>query len=84
MYERQYQNYMKKQNDLESEKQKLREYKLSKELESCTFKPQINNLSKEVFESKFTEKEAKVYEQTIERMRNGILENFKKKYLAEK
>lgn len=31
-----------------------------------------------------TSKELKIYEQTIERMRNGILENFKKKYLAEK
>lgn len=55
-----------------------------KELEECTFKPHLNTLSKDVFENKLSEKDAKIYEQTVERMRNGILENFKKKYLAER
>ena len=55
-----------------------------KELENCTFKPQLNHLSKEVFENKLSDSQAKIYEQTIERMRNGILENFKKKYMAER
>ena len=83
-YDRLYSTHQKKMDDIKEIKKKADEEKVSRELSGCTFKPQLNNFNKEVFESKLNEKEAKIYEQTIERMRNGILENFKKKYLSEK
>lgn len=83
-YDRLYNGHQKKIQDLEREHLKYKEREELLELEKCTFKPQLNNLSREVFENKLSDKEAKIYEQTVERMRNGILENFKKKYLAER
>jgi len=83
-YDRLHNNYLKKLQDIEMEQDRNKERMELKELESCTFKPHLNTLTKEVFENKLTEKEAKIYEQTVERMRNGILENFKKKYLSER
>lgn len=83
-YDRLYNSHLKKLQDLEREHMKNKERADIKELEECTFKPQLNVLSKEVFDNKLNEKDAKIYEQTVMRMRNGILENFKKKYLAER
>ncbi len=83
-YDRLYSSHLKKLQDLEREHMRNKERSDIKELEECTFKPQLNVLSKEVFDNKLNEKDAKIYEQTVMRMRNGILENFKKKYLAEK
>lgn len=55
-------------------------------MKECTFKPNTysqNNLDY-IFNNKMDEKDFSLYEKTIERMRNGILETFKKKYLAER
>lgn len=54
-------------------------------MKDCTFKPQINTFLREaVFENKMDENEMRIYEQTVERMRNGIIQSFKKKYSTER
>jgi len=54
-----------------------------KELDGCTFKPEI--ISKETYKKSlaFAEK-PKGFDETVERMRKGIIENLKKKYLMKK
>ena len=54
-----------------------------KELDGCTFKPEI--ISKETYEKSlaFSEK-PRGFDQTVERMRKGIIENLKKKYMIKK
>ena len=56
---------------------------LNKEKKICTFKPKIN---KDYNENKLNKSEnyIKGYDLFVQRQRNGILENFKKKYLLEK
>jgi hypothetical protein len=86
-YERLYNHHSKKLNELEKELLRNKEENEYKELKECTFKPQVNNNQPldYVFNSnRMDEKDISLYEKTIERMRNGILENFKKKYLAER
>ena len=51
----------------------------------CSFKPKINNFNRDkVFDNKMNARDLNTFNQTVERMRNGILQNFTKKYLSEK
>jgi hypothetical protein len=57
-----------------------------KELEGCTFKPKLNSQRRATFENSYNSNSEKPrgYYETVERLRSGIVENFKKKYLIEK
>lgn len=62
------------------ENKKLNE---EKEIEGCTFKPEFVNQNKSFIQNSNIEK-PRGYDQTVVRLRKGIIENFKKKYLIEK
>lgn len=54
------------------------------ELANCTFQPQFLTKTNKSFEKSITIEKPRGFDQAVERMRNGILENWKKKYLIEK
>ncbi len=57
---------------------------VQKELEGCTFKPQLNSQKNVLFENSYNSEKPRGFYETVERLRSGIIENFKKKYLIEK
>ena len=85
-YERLYNIHNRKRDEQEKQQISKQEKDFEDELKECTFKPMLNNRfdGSEKFRNQMPESEKKIYDSTIERMRNGILENFTKKYLAEK
>jgi len=55
----------------------------SKELIGCTFQPEF--VSHKTFEKSINSQEKpKGFDQTVDRLRKGIIENMKKKYLIKK
>jgi hypothetical protein len=69
--------------NLQLKKKESLEQTLNKEKKICTFKPKIN---KDYNENKLNKSDNNIkgYDLFVQRQRNGILENFKKKYLLEK
>ena len=55
-----------------------------KELQGCTFKPQLVSQKNVSFESSYNSEKPRGFYETVERLRSGIIENFRKKYLIEK
>lgn len=84
-FDKLYNYHIKKSENIEKKSEELRKESIERKMKDCTFKPEINHYLKEVvFENKMDENEIRIYEQTVERMRNGILQTFKKKYLADR
>ena len=84
-YERLYNLHISKIETLKDEKKKREEFDEIKEMNECTFKPEVNSyIDESLFENKMTDKEIEIFNKTVERMQEGILLNFKKKYLVEK
>jgi hypothetical protein len=70
---------IKRQKDLEDNKLSQN----NKELEGCTFQPKF--VSQKTFEkSMLSQEKPKGFTETVDRMRRGIIETMKKKYLAKK
>ena len=55
-----------------------------KELQECSFKPHLVSQKNVSFENSYNSEKPRGFYETVERLRSGIIENFKKKYLIEK
>ena len=86
IYERLYQDNKIKLNKLNAKVQQSLEDIYNKEKKICTFKPKINknDFDNSLNKSYTSIENQKSYDLFVQRQRNGILENFKKKYLLEK
>jgi len=65
---------------IQNDNKKLKEFDESKKFD---FKPQMTSNTKNFEKSLYVDK-PKGFDETVERMRNGIIERYKKKYLLEK
>jgi hypothetical protein len=65
---------------IQNDNKKLKEYEESKKF---SFKPTFVSDVRNVEKSKYVEK-PKGFDETVERIRNGIVEKYRKKYLLEK
>jgi hypothetical protein len=83
VHEKLYSKYKEKQNQKVKQVEELKKQNENKELNECTFKPEL--VSNRTYEKSMTTIEKpKGFTQTVERMRKGIIENLKKKYMMKK
>jgi hypothetical protein len=79
LYSKHKDSQIKKQREMEEHHLNI----ANKELDGCTFQPKF--VSQKTFEKSITSQEKpKGFAQTVDRMRRGIIENMKKKYLVKK
>ena len=83
-YEKLYGTHKEKLQKLEKKKTEIKNSNEQKELEGCTFKPKLISQRRGTFENSYNSEKPRGYYETVERLRSGIIENFKKKYLIEK
>jgi hypothetical protein len=83
VHEKLYSKYKEKQSQKEKQVDEIKKLNENKELNECTFKPDL--VSQKSYEKSMTSAEKpKGFTQTVERMRKGIIENLKKKYMMKK
>lgn len=83
VHEKLYSKYKEKQNQKDKHSEELKKLQENNELSECTFKPELVG-GKTFDKSMSSVEKPKGFNQTVERMRKGIIENLKKKYLAKK
>lgn len=84
VYEKLYETHKEKIKNLKKKEDEKKNSLEQKELEGCTFKPQLISQRNVSFETSYSSEKPKGFYETVERLRSGIIENFKKKYLIEK
>lgn len=84
VYEKLYGTHREKLQKLEKKKNETKTSIEQKELEGCTFKPKLISQKRGTLENSYNSEKPRGYYETVERLRSGIIENFKKKYLIEK
>jgi hypothetical protein len=83
VHEKLYSKYKERQTQKEKELAELKKIQQIKELNECTFKPDL--VGCKTFDRSMSNVEKpKGFNQTVERMRKGIIENLKKKYMMKK
>lgn len=83
VHEKLYSKYKERQTQKVKQEEELKKLNENKELDQCTFKPEL--FSQRTYEKSMTSAEKpKGYTQTVDRMRKGIIENLKKKYMMKK
>lgn len=83
-YEKLYSTHKDRLQKLEKKKNETMTSLEQKELEGCTFKPKLISQRRGTFDNSMNSEKPRGYYETVERLRSGIIENFKKKYLIEK
>ncbi len=83
VYDKLYQTHKNKQMKRQKEVEDNKLSQANKELQACTFQPKF--VSQKTFEkSMLSQEKPKGFTETVDRMRRGIIETMKKKYLAKK
>ena len=84
VFEKLYGTHKDKLEKMHKKTTEIKNHQEQKELEGCTFKPKLISNQKGNFENSYNSEKPRGYYETVERLRSGIIENFKKKYLIEK
>jgi len=84
VYEKLYETHREKQKKLKKKVNETKNTLEQKELQGCTFKPQLISQKNLSFENSYNSEKPRGFYETVERLRSGIIENFRKKYLIEK
>ena len=83
VYDKLYSVHKEKQIKRQKETEESKAVQANKELEGCTFQPQF--VSQKTYEKSLNSQEKpKGFAQTVDRLRRGIIENMKKKYLVKR
>ena len=84
MYEKLYDTHKEKIKKMEKIQKDNKNSSSIKEMEGCTFKPLLVSHKNNSFENSYNSEKPRGFYETVERLRSGIIESFKKKYLIEK
>lgn len=84
VYEKLYETHREKKKKFEKKANEAKNTLENKELAGCTFKPLLISQKNVSFENSYNSEKPRGFYETVERLRSGIIENFRKKYLIEK